>query len=421
MSAGASAAPLHGIRVLDFTHAAAGPFTTMWLADMGADVVKIEKPGRGDGSRFMGESLNGSANSDYYASLNRNKRDILIDLQTSAGTELARKLVAMSDIVVQNFRPGVMDRLGLGFADIARLRTGLVYCSISAFGADGPWRDRPANDIIMQGITGLMTLTGERDGDPVRVGTPMCDYATGLFALSAILAALYARSAHPAGQHVQVNMFDSTIAMMANYIPAVLTLGRTLSRHGRAHAQLVPYQAFRCSDGEYVIVGAFTDAFWRRLCGALGAEHLVGDPRFSSNAQRIANRDVLVSILEGIFLNKTRDGWLTVLQSVDVPCTPVLSLAEALGSEQARTNGTVVELAETEPRLFAAGFPVHTNDWPAPPSRRPPSMGDHTAEILQGLLGMDRAEIDDLADSGVIGLKSNAFATGSASETSTPG
>jgi crotonobetainyl-CoA:carnitine CoA-transferase CaiB-like acyl-CoA transferase len=396
MSEGAPRAPLHGIRVLDFTHAAAGPFATMWLGDLGADVLKVEKPGRGDGSRFMGESLDGTPNSDYFASINRNKRDILIDLQSPAGVDVARQLAAMSDVVVQNFRPGVMDRLGLGFDALAPLRPGLVYCSISAFGSDGPWRDRPANDIIMQGITGLMALTGERDGDPVRVGTPVCDYATGLFGLAAILAALFARGEHPAGQHVQVNMFDSTIAMMANYIPAVLSLGRTLSRQGRAHAQLVPYQAFRCSDGEYLIVGAFTDAFWRRLCEAVGLESLLADRRFANNADRIANREALIPMFEKVFLTRPRQEWLGVLEAVDVPATPVFTLAEALASEQAQANATVAELPGTEPRLFTVDLPVRSPDWPQTARRTPPSMGKDTVDILEGLLGLSRAEIDAL-------------------------
>ena len=402
MSEGAPQAPLHGVRVLDFTHAAAGPFCTMWLADLGADVLKVEKPGRGDGSRFMGESLDGTSNSDYYSSINRNKRDILIDLQAPAGVDVARKLAAVSDVVVQNFRPGVMERLGLGFDDLAPLHPGLVYCSISAFGTDGPWRDRPANDIIMQGITGLMALTGERDGDPVRVGTPVCDYATGLFGLAAILAALFARGEHPAGQHVQVNMFDSTIAMMANYIPAVLSLGRTLSRQGRAHAQLVPYQAFRCGDGEYLIVGAFTDAFWRRLCEAVGLESLLADPRFATNSDRIANRETLIPILEKVFLTRPRQEWLGVLEAVDVPTTPVFTLAEALASEQAQANATVAELPGTEPRLFTVDLPVRTSSWPQTARRTPPSMGKDTVDILEGLLGLSRAEIDALVADEVV-------------------
>jgi crotonobetainyl-CoA:carnitine CoA-transferase CaiB-like acyl-CoA transferase len=405
MSTGATPAPLQGIRVLDFTHAAAGPFATMWLADMGAEVLKVEKPGRGDGSRFMGESMDGTPNSDYYSSINHNKRDILINLQAPAGVELARKLAACSDVVVQNFRPSVMERLGLGFDDLAPLRRGLVYCSISAFGTEGPWRDRPANDIIMQGITGLMSLTGEPDGDPVRAGTPVCDYATGLFGLSAILAALFARADHPAGQHVRVNMFDSTIAMMANYVPAVLSLGRTLMRQGRGHAQLVPYQAFRCSDGEYLIVGAFTDAFWRRLCDVVGLQSLLTDRRFATNADRVTNREALIPTFEQVFATRPRQEWKGLLEAVDVPTTPVFTLAEALASEQAIANRTIVELPGSDPRLFTVDLPVRSHEWPEQARGRPPSMGADTVDVLEGWLGLSQAEIDKLVATEVVGLE----------------
>jgi crotonobetainyl-CoA:carnitine CoA-transferase CaiB-like acyl-CoA transferase len=352
----------------------------------------------------MGESLDGTLNSDYYASINRNKRGISLNLQKAVGADLARRLAATCDVVVQNFRPGIMERLGLGFADLAPLRPGLVYCSISAFGNQGPWRDRPANDIIMQGISGLMALTGEPAGDPVRVGTPVCDYATGLFALSAILAAIHARDAHPGGQHLEVNMFDSTIAIMANYVPAVLSLGRTVSRQGRGHAQLVPYQAFRCRDDQYLIVGAFTDAFWRRLCEALGLETLLGDSRFATNADRITNRGELVPQLEEVFAARPREEWLRVLEMADVPATPVFTLVEALGSEQAAANRTVLEMPDTEPPLFTVGLPVRSAQWPAPPLRHPPALGADTAEVLHAALGLDQSELDHLASDEVVGL-----------------
>ena len=377
----------------------------MWLADLGAEVIKIEKPGRGDGTRYMGESLDGSRNSDYYSSINRNKRDVLIDLQSSQGVELARRLARMCDVVIQNFRPGVMDRMGLGFEELAPLRSGLVYCSISAFGSSGPWRNRPANDIIMQGVTGLMELTGDPHGDPVRVGTPICDYSTGLFALSGVLAALFARDRYPSGQHVEINMFDSTIAAMANYVPTILTLGKTVSRQGTGHAQLVPYQAFKCRDDQYLIVGAFSDAFWRRLCAAMGLESLVTDPRFAGNSNRIANRKLLVPIFEEAFITRSRGEWLGVLQHADVPATPVLTLAQALASEQAGANETVWELPETTPALFTVGLPTRSEQWPLPRRRKPPTMGADTAGVLEGLLGIPAADVERLAASGVIGLE----------------
>ena len=283
--------PLDGIRVLDFSHAAAAPFATMFLGDLGAQIIKIEKPKQGDGSRSMGVPMPamGPKDSDYYISLNRNKKGLVIDLAQPEGAGLARDLAAKCDVVVENFRPGVMARLGLAFEDLAKVRPGLIYCSISAFGATGPWSQRPANDIIVQSVSGLMGITGEVRGGPVRIGAPICDFSSGLFGLSGILAALFARDRFPEGQHIEVAMLDASLNMMCNYIPSVATLGAKVERLGRGHAQIVPYQAFMCADGEYVMVGAFTREFWWNLCRALGRQHWIEDPRFATNSARLRN------------------------------------------------------------------------------------------------------------------------------------
>lgn len=397
---GQTALPLDGLRVLDFSHAAAGPFATMFLADLGAEVVKVEKPGRGDGARYMGEPMLGPIESDYYLALNRNKKSVLIDLGTDDGRALATGLARTCDIVVQNFRPGVLDRHHLGYEDLRKVREGLVYCSISAFGSSGPWRDRPANDIIMQSVSGLMGITGEVDGGPVRIGAPISDYATGLFALAGILAALHRRDQLPEGQHVEIAMLDASMAMMANYIPSVATLGKTIPRLGRGHAQIVPYQAFLCSDGQYVMVGAFTNGFWRRLADAVGHPEWKDDPRFASNADRLAHRDVLLSTLEEIFLRRTRTEWLAVLEEADVPNSPVLELHDAIRAEQAVHNRVVQRLDGAE--LDVIKLPVESDRWSPSPATVPPVMGEHTDEVLGKLLGLDRERIDALVDAGVV-------------------
>jgi crotonobetainyl-CoA:carnitine CoA-transferase CaiB-like acyl-CoA transferase len=395
-----NALPLDGLRVLDFSHAAAGPFATMFLADMGAEVVKVEKPGRGDGARYMGEPMLGPIESDYYLALNRNKKSVLIDLSTDDGRALATGLARTCDIVVQNFRPGVLDRHHLGYEDLRKVREGLVYCSISAFGSSGPWRDRPANDIIMQSVSGLMGITGEVDGGPVRIGAPISDYATGLFALAGILAALHRRDQLPEGQHVEIAMLDASMAMMANYIPSVATLGKTIPRLGRGHAQIVPYQAFLCGDGQYVMVGAFTNGFWRRLADAVGHPEWKDDPRFASNADRLAHRDVLLSTLEEIFRRRTRAEWLAVLEEADVPNSPVLELPDAIRAEQAVHNRVVQRLEGAE--LDVIKLPVESDRWSPSPATVPPVMGEHTDEVLGKLLGLDRERIDALVDAGVV-------------------
>lgn len=395
--------PLEGVRVLDLSHAAAGPFATMFLADMGAHVIKIEKPGRGDGARYMGEPMLGPVDSDYYLALNRNKRSLLIDLSKDEGKALARDIAATCDIVVQNFRPGVMDRLGLGYDDLRALRPGLVFCSISAFGSTGPWQDRPANDIIMQSVSGLMGITGEVGGGPVRIGAPISDFSSGLFALSGILAALHARDAHPEGQHVEVSMLDASIAMMSNYIPRVATLGKSVDRLGRGHAQIVPYQAFSCSDGEYVMVGAFTQGFWRRLADAVGHPEWKDDPRYETNADRVEHRDELLGKFEEIFRQRTRAEWLAVLSEADVPNSPVLELHEAIKSEQAEHNRVVQHIESDDRVVDVIKFPISNDRWHLGPPTIPPRMGDHTDETLATVLGLDQQQIDGLVDAGVVG------------------
>ena len=396
--------PLRGIRVLDFSHAAAAPFATMFLGDMGAEVIKIEKPKGGDGSRSMGVPMPGLGrhDSDYYVSLNRNKQSIVIDLATPEGAGLARAMVKKSDIVVENFRPKVMDRLGLGFESLKALRQNLIYASISAFGPTGPWAERPANDIIMQSVSGLMGITGEVHGGPVRIGAPISDFSSGLFALSGILAALHARSAHPGGQHIQISMLEASMNMMCNYIPSVATLGRTVPKLGRGHAQIVPYQAFVCADGEYLMVGAFTRGFWHNLCRALNHEEWITDPRYVTNPARLANRDDLVGKLETIFATRVRDEWLTILTGADVPNSPVLELHDAIRTTQMVHNGGLATIGAAGQSVEIAHTPIRVEQWGDDPASPAPGLGADTERVLRDLLGMQAQEIDALLQSKIV-------------------
>jgi crotonobetainyl-CoA:carnitine CoA-transferase CaiB-like acyl-CoA transferase len=399
------AKPLAGIRVLDFSHAAAAPFATMFLGDLGAEVIKIEKPRSGDGSRSMGVPMpgHGPKDSDYYISLNRNKKGIVLDLASPEGADLARALARKSDIVVENFRPGVMERLGLGFAALAALRPGLVYGSISAFGPTGPWSERPANDIIMQSVSGLMGITGEVGGGPVRIGAPISDFSSGLFALSGVLAALFARDRHPEGQHVEVAMLDASLNMMCNYIPSVATLGAKVERLGRGHAQIVPYQAFLCADGEYVMVGAFTRGFWWNLCQALGREDWIKDPRFATNPARLANRALLVGELEKIFSTRPRDEWIAILERADVPNSPVHELHDAVHTEQVRHNGSIRPLGDPAHPARVAVCPIRVAQWGEGVATAAPGLGADTVRVLADVLGLAPAEIESLAARGIVG------------------
>lgn len=399
--------PLKDIRVLDFSHAAAGPYCTMFLGDMGAEIIKIEKPGRGDGSRFMGEPMTGPKDSDYYISLNRNKKSVLIDLSKPEGVQIACDLASHADVVVQNFRPGVMERLGLGYEELRKLRKGLIYCSISAFGSTGPWSKKPANDIIMQSVSGLMGITGEVGGGPVRIGAPISDFSTGLFGLTGILAALHVRDQHPEGQHVEVAMLDASLAMMANYIPSVTNLNKKVERLGRGHAQIVPYQAFVCRDDEYIMVGAFTNGFWKNLCHAIDRKEWIEDPRYVSNAVRLIHRDELLAKLENIFVTNTRDEWLSILDTADVPNSPVFELHDAVKSEQAVHNKSILSVKDSGKTANVVRYPVKSKEWKNVEEETatfPPPMGTNTYDVLNKLIGYNSEEINHLTNQGIIGL-----------------
>jgi crotonobetainyl-CoA:carnitine CoA-transferase CaiB-like acyl-CoA transferase len=394
--------PLEGISILDFTHAAAGPLATMVLGRMGAEIIKIEKPGRGDGARHMGSPMFGAGLSDYFVSLNRSKKSVAIDLSKPEGRDLARQLSTRCDVIIENFRPGVMDRLGLGFDDLAPSHPGLVYCSISGFGASGPWSGKPANDIIIQSVSGLMAITGEESGDPVRVGAPVCDYTAGLYAAVGILGALQQPSQVRESQHVEISMLGSALSLLSNFIPSIVDGGAIVARMGSAHPQLVPYQAFRCRDGEYILVGAFTDSFWRRLARALGREDWVTDEGFASNAGRLAHRSVLIPALEDIFAGEDRDHWVELLDQADVPNGPVLTPNDAVRSEQAECTGLIEEISQGATSAHVADGAMVCDAWPETEGTFPPRLGEQTDDVLAQHLGLSAGQLDDLRTSGVI-------------------
>jgi crotonobetainyl-CoA:carnitine CoA-transferase CaiB-like acyl-CoA transferase len=409
--------PLAGLRVLDFTHAAAGPFATMLLADIGAEVVKLERPQTGDGARTMGSPMPGfpPRNSEYYLALNRNKRGVAVDLSRPEAVDLARRLADRSDIVAENFRPGVMDRLGLGFDALRRReragRGGLVYASISAFGDDGPWAARPANDIIMQSVSGLMGVTGEVGGGPVRIGAPVSDYSAGLFAVAGILAAVIARDRHPEGQHVEISMLEASLNLLCNYVPSVVDLDAEIPRLGRGHAQIVPYQAFPCSDGEYVMVGAFTRQFWQNLARAVGHEEWIEDERYKANSLRLRHRDQLVGELEAIFRTRPRAEWLTILDAADVPASPVLELHDTVRLEQVTLRDSIVTLQEGDRTASVVRSPIRNRAWPEPAAGMAPDLGRDTETVLRDLLGVGDEELEDLMAAGVIDSVNNRGGT----------
>jgi crotonobetainyl-CoA:carnitine CoA-transferase CaiB-like acyl-CoA transferase len=374
--------PLAGVRVLDFTHALAGPIATMYLGDLGAEVIKIEHPTRGDGTRHMGRPMSQDGRTDYFLSLNRNKRSVGLHLKEARDLEAVRELVATCDVLVHNFRPGVMERLGLGYDDLTAIRPDLVYLAISGFGETGPLAHRGANDITLQAMGGLMSTTGELGGAPLRLGVSVVDISTGLYAVSGVLAALFHRAMTGEGQRVHVSMLKSSISLLANYVPAVLGAGDEISTSGRGHAQLVPYQSFEAADGGFVIVGAFTQAFWQRYCVAIGRPELADDLRYATNALRLEHRDQLVPVLEEVMRTRPRDEWLAVLEEADVPCAPVLSVGETLRLPQTTATQGVVEVVEGDESVWMAGLPIELSRTPGDPHGFPPLLGADTEAVL---------------------------------------
>lgn len=394
--------PFEGVRIIDLSHAGAGPFATMQLADLGAEVIKIERPKHGDGSRFFGKKLTPDGSSDYFLALNRNKSSVVVDFSRAEGSELIRSLIATADVVIENFRPGVLDRSGLGFDSVVAVNPSIIYCSITAFGPTGPWVEQGGNDITIQGLSGLMAGTGARDGVPIKIGAPICDLTAGLYAALAIASALSARSSTVGAQHIEVPMLDAAISLMASFVPSVAAGAAAPQPEGTGHAQIVPYQAFLCSDQRYLIVGAFSNHFWRELCQVLELPGLLEREKYSTNERRVENRDELVLVLEEAFATRTREDWLDLLGQTTIPCSPVLDISEAIASDQAIHNGVVHQIGTGDRTVGVTRQPIRNSSWPPREEIFPPQLGEHTQDILSEALGLSDADIAALIESGVV-------------------
>lgn len=392
--------PLEGLRVLDLSRVLAGPYCTMLLADLGADVVKVEEPSLGDLTRRWGPPFK-AGESAYYLSLNRNKRSIAVDLKSEEGVAIARRLAATSDVVVENFRPGVAAGLGLGFEDLMEVNPQVIYCSISGYGQDGPYRDRPAFDIVLQAMGGLMSITGEPGGPPVRVGVAVADIGAGMFAAVAILAALHRRAAKGEGERIDVSILDGQVAWMTYAAQALFLTGEAPGPLGSAHPNIFPYQAFPTADG-YIVLGAANDAFWISTCRVLGLDALADDRRYATNAGRVEHRRDLEPLLAAAFKRGTTDGWYRKLIEAGVPCGPVNDLARVAADPQVLHRGMVQRV--DHPRLGplkVLGVPMKFHRSPGGDSRPPPLLGEHTDEVLRSL-GISPEEIARLRRKGVL-------------------
>jgi crotonobetainyl-CoA:carnitine CoA-transferase CaiB-like acyl-CoA transferase len=393
--------PLKGIRVVDLTHQVAGPWCTNLLGDMGAEVWKVEQPGRGDSIRYAG-GADPAAGSFNFWGLNRNKKSIGIDLKHPAGKALVKEMVAGADVLAENFRPGVMEKLGLGYEDLKQINPKLIYASITAFGHSGPLAQAPGMDIILQALSGHMGVTGIPGGEPVKPASPLADFVSGIYAAYGIALALFQRMQTGVGQRVDVTMLDAAISLLAEITTTYLNTGKDFEKFGSGHPHLVPYQAFRASDG-YFIVGCLTNAFCKRLMKALGRSEVLEDPRFTSNAARCQHRGEFIPILEEIFASDTSEHWITLCTENDVPACKVNSLPEVFAMDQVKAIGSVAEWEHPVHGKFRTLSPVlRMSASPASLRIPPPGLGAHTDEVLRQL-GKSDAEIAELRASGACG------------------
>lgn len=392
--------PLEGLLVVDLTRALAGPYCTLMLGDFGARVVKIEVPTGGDDARGWGPPFL-AGESAYFLGINRNKESLTLDLKTPEGQQVLGRLVARADVLVENFRPGIMERLGFAYPAVCALNPGLVYCSISGFGQDGPYRERTAYDLILQGMGGLMGITGEEGGPPVKVGVAVTDIAAGMFAAYGILAALRVRDRTGMGQLVDVSMLDGQVAWMTYQAGHYFATGENPKRLGSAHPSIVPYQAFRTRDG-YVNVAVGSEAIWGRFVVAVGAPEMADDPRFRVNPDRVAHREVLIVRLEELFATRTTADWVATLEEAGVPCGPIYLLSDLFSDPQVQHRAMVVEMDHPRSgRIRQTGVPVKLSSTPGRIVSPPPVLGEHTAAILAEL-GYDAETVLGMHRTGVI-------------------
>ena len=391
--------PLEGVKVLDLSRALAGPICTMILGDLGADVIKIEPPGLGDDSREWPPLSNGE--STYFASCNRNKRSIVLDLKSEAGRAVLCKMVENADVVLENYRHGVMDRLGVGYESLKAINPMLVYCQITGFGRTGPMAEMPATDVYMQAFAGLMSVTGERDGAPVKVGTSVADLTAGYFAAMGVLAAVHVRDRLGQGQLVDTSLLEGQVALLSYLFTAYGATGKTPGRLGSDHPSIVPYQGFKTRDG-WVTLAAFNDRLWGRAMTAMNLSRLTGDPRFRTNALRLENRDILVPILRDAFLERDSADWVAAMDLNDVPLAPVNTIDQVMAHPQVRHREMIQEIDHpVAGPLAIPGFPVKFSETPCAYRLHPQTLGEHSEEILREF-GFSDAAIADLLAASVV-------------------
>jgi len=404
--------PLAGIRVLDLTRVLAGPWAAQNLADLGAEVIKVERPKKGDDSRAFGPPWlkdaagRDTAESAYFACANRGKKSLTLDLAHPKGQGLARELAAHCDVLLENFKFGDLERYGLAYEHLRKINPRLIYCSVTGFGHSGPWRERPGYDFMIQGMGGLMSVTGERDdrpgGGPQKAGIPIADLITGMYASIAVCAALAHRAKSGTGQHLDLALLDSLVAVLANQAANYLASGEPPGRLGNDHPNIAPYQAFRTADGD-LILACGNDNLFRKFCEATGCLPLADDARFTTNGKRVENRAELTRILSEIMLRRGTRDWLAALEAAGVPCGPINDLKQVFSEPQAIARGLKLELPHPVAGTVAlVRSPMRFSETPVEHRLPPPVLGEHTDEVLRSLLGKSEAEVAQLRAAAVI-------------------
>jgi crotonobetainyl-CoA:carnitine CoA-transferase CaiB-like acyl-CoA transferase len=392
---------LSGVRVVDLAHMLAGGYGSMLLGDLGAEMIKIEPLEIGDRTRLLGPPFV-EGESGYFLGINRNKKSVALDLRTEDGRQVLYDLVRVSDVVFDNFRPGVMEEMGCGYEALKEINPRIIYCALSGFGETGPYRDRPAFDLAVQALSGAMSITGEPGRPPVRMGVPMGDLGGSLFCALAISAALYAREKTGLGRKIEIALMDCLIALLTYVGQYYLLDGQVPGPMGSAHVSVVPYQAFPTQD-IYIVVAVFVEKFWQALCQVLGLEELVDDPRFADNDKRRDHREELVPILEGVFRTRPGEEWLQLLTEAGIPSGPINTLDRVFADPQMAARNMVMEIDHPKVGSFRSiGNPVKTPPMPEGPFEPPPMHGQHTEEVLREVLRYSSERVRELIEKGVI-------------------
>ena len=374
-------AALSDVVVIDLSRVLAGPYCTMMLGDMGATVIKIEQPGKGDDTRHFGPPYV-AGESAYYLGLNRNKRSITLDFNNPEHEKRLFELVSTATVLVENFRPGMLERQGLDYETLRALNPGLIYCSISGYGQTGPYALRPGYDFVAQAESSLMSVTGEIDGDPQRVGSPVADVSAGLYACMSILAALHVREKTGKGQHIDISLLEAAVSLLSNVSSNYLISGEEAERYGNGHPNIVPYQAFHTQDG-YIVVSCGNDRLYQTLCHLLGREDLATDPRFATNPQRVRNREELVPILQEQFLQRETGDWLTALRAAGIPCGPINTVSQVFSDPHLQARGFIWECEHpTAGTIKLSGSPIRLSETPTRLYKAPPLLGEDNDTLL---------------------------------------